>query len=209
MLGVQKENTTDAGAGQNVGYIDNGDWLAYNTINFPTSGSYTVEYRVASVSGGRLSLDLNAGSIQLGAVNVPATGGWQNWTTVSQSVNVNAGTYNLGIFAQTGGWNINWIRITKSGSARVGAFEDLEVTSNYDLSSAVQIYPIPIEGELRFVSGTDLTGSLIKIVDGMGIEVTNTIITSDKVDVSNLSGGIYTLVVNKDGNTFTKRFIKK
>jgi beta-glucanase (GH16 family) len=114
MLGVQTETTTDAGGGQNVGYIETGDWMAYNSITVPTSGSYKIEYRVASLSGGgRLSQDLNAGAIVLGAVDVPSTGGWQNWTTISQTVNINAGTYNFGIYAAAGGWNINWFRITK------------------------------------------------------------------------------------------------
>ncbi len=41
------------------------------------------------------------------------TGGWQNWTTITQMVTINAGTYNFGIYAIAGGWNINWIRIRK------------------------------------------------------------------------------------------------
>ncbi len=211
MLGVQKEGTSDAGGGSNVGYVDNGDWMAYNAITFPTSGAYAIEYRVASMGGGRVSLDLNAGSIQLGAVNIPATGGWQNWTTVTQNVNVNAGTYNVGLYAQTGGWNINWFRITKLGNAKIGNFdsESSDVTTNYNLGADVGIYPNPIEGDLRFVSGTDLIGGHAKIVDAMGIEVVNTVISSDKIDVSSLTGGMYTLLVNKDGNNFTKRFIKK
>jgi hypothetical protein len=113
MSGVQLENTTDSGGGQNVGWIDAGDWMAHATINFPTSGTYKVEYRVASPGGSALSLDLNAGAIQLGQVTIPATGGWQNWTTISHNVNVTAGTYGLGIYAPQGGWNINWLRITK------------------------------------------------------------------------------------------------
>lgn len=115
MNGVQVENTTDIGGGQNVGWIDQGDWMAYANINFPTSGAYKVEYRVASISGSTLSLDLNAGSIQLGQVPVPATTGWQKWATVTHPtpVIINAGTYSVGIFAPAGGWNINWIKFTK------------------------------------------------------------------------------------------------
>ncbi|WP_343625944.1 carbohydrate-binding protein [Roseateles puraquae] len=109
--GVQTEACTEGGL--NVGWIDTNDWMAYNSITFPSSGNYRVEYRVASPSGGTLSLDLNAGSIQLGQLGVPATGGWQNWTTVSHTVNINAGTYNVGVFAPKGGWNLNWIRFTK------------------------------------------------------------------------------------------------
>lgn len=109
--GVQTEACSEGG--QNVGWIDTGDWMAYNSISFPTSGSYRVEYRVASTGGGALSLDLNAGSVQLGQLGVPNTGGWQNWTTVSHTVNINAGTYNVGVYAQQGGWNLNWIKFTK------------------------------------------------------------------------------------------------
>jgi GH18 family chitinase len=113
MSGVQLETTTDSGGGQNVGWIDANDWMAHANINLPTSGTYKVEYRVASVSGATLSLDLNAGAIQLGQVNIPATGGWQTWTMVSHNVSINAGTYSVGIFAPQGGWNLNWIRFTK------------------------------------------------------------------------------------------------
>lgn len=114
MAGVQVEACTDTGGGSNVGYIETADWMAYNSIAIPTSGTYRVEYRVASASGGgRLSLDLNAGATVLGELAIPSTGGWQNWTTISHNVNISAGTYNFGIYAQAGGWNINWFRITK------------------------------------------------------------------------------------------------
>ena len=112
--GVQTQGTGDVGGGLNVGWIDAHDWMAYSNINIPTSGTYTIEYRVASPnSGGRVQLDLNAGSIILGAVDIPNTGGWQNWTTISHTVNMNAGTYNFGVYALGGGWNINWFRIKR------------------------------------------------------------------------------------------------
>lgn len=113
MNGVQIEATADANGGQNVGWIDAGDWMAYANVTFPASGTYKVEYRVASPGGASLSLDLNAGTIQLGQLTIPATGGWQSWQTISQTVNINAGTYSVGVFAQQGGWNFNWIKFTK------------------------------------------------------------------------------------------------
>ena len=61
------ETCTDAGGGQDMGYIDAGDYLVWNNVNFPTSGSYNIEYRVASgAGGGTISADLNAGSIPFG-----------------------------------------------------------------------------------------------------------------------------------------------
>ncbi len=116
MQGVQTEATQDPQGGNlNVGWIDTGDWMAYSNINIPTAGSYTVEYRVASANtGGTLSLDLNGGATVLGSVAIPNTGGWQNWTTISHTVNIPAGTHSVGLFAQTGGWNINWFRVTSN-----------------------------------------------------------------------------------------------
>lgn len=113
MSGVQTETTTDTGGGQNVSYIDVGDWMAYANITIPTTGSYRIDYRVASPAGATFSSDLNAGATPLGNVTVGATGGWQNWTTVSQTVTLTAGTHAFGIYAQQAGWNINWLRITK------------------------------------------------------------------------------------------------
>ncbi|ATQ78679.1 glycoside hydrolase [Massilia violaceinigra] len=109
---VDIEATNDAGGGYNVAWTANGEWLAHNNITFPSSGAYTIAYRVAAPSaGGVISADLNGGTIPLGTTSVPATGGWQNWTTVQRTINVNAGTYNLGTFVSSAGFNLNWISI--------------------------------------------------------------------------------------------------
>ena len=113
MSGVQTEATQDVGGGLNVGWIDAGDWMSYANVNFPTAGSYRVEFRVASPSGAQLSLDLNGGATQLGTVTIPSTGGWQSWTTVYRDVQLPAGTHSVGLYAPQSGWNINWLRITK------------------------------------------------------------------------------------------------
>lgn len=108
---VDIEATSDTGGGYNVGWIAQGEWLAFNGLTIPTSGNYIVRLRVASPSGATASVDLNGGAIQLGNFTIPATGGWQTWTTVSRTVNLNAGTYSLGVFAQTADWNFNWIEV--------------------------------------------------------------------------------------------------
>ncbi|ACE84459.1 family 16 glycosylhydrolase [Cellvibrio japonicus] len=121
---VDIEATSDTGGGYNVGWIEANEWLAYNNLTIPSSGSYTVRMRVASPNGATASVDLNAGGIVLGDFPIPATGGWQNWTTVTRNVNINAGTYNLGVFARTNGWNFNWIEIVPNGaSAKVTVFQ--------------------------------------------------------------------------------------
>ncbi|MBN1410569.1 MAG: carbohydrate-binding protein [Spirochaetales bacterium] len=116
MAGVQTESCSEGGL--NVGWIEAGDWMAYSGINFASTGSYTFAFRVASLSsGGSISIDLDGGATVLGSVSFGATGGWQTWTTVSVSVNVPVtGSHAVGIYASTGGWNINWFEITGGAS---------------------------------------------------------------------------------------------
>lgn len=208
MSGVQTEPTTDTGGGLNVGYADTGDWMAYSNINFPTSGSYVIEYRVASaVNGARISSDLNAGSIQLGAVNIPNTGGWQNWQTVSQTVNVNAGTYNFGIYIQSSGVNINWFRITKSGAGLAAKSASPEIASEEGIPS-LSVYPNPTESTIFF--STEVSGANVSIINSQGGDIVSTQkVNNNSVDVSGLKTGIYLILVEKDGIKTVRRFIKK
>ncbi|MEO6177557.1 MAG: glycosyl hydrolase family 18 protein [Flavobacterium circumlabens] len=208
MSGVQTEATTDTGGGLNVGYADTGDWMAYYNVNFPTSGSYVIEYRVASaVSGARISSDLSAGTIQLGAVNVPNTGGWQNWQTVTQTVNVNAGTYNFGIYIQSSGVNLNWFRITKSGAALAAKTASTEMAKSTDIAG-LTIYPNPTEETLFF--STEVSGANVSIINSQGgATISQQKATNNSVDVAGLKSGIYLILVEKDGIKTVRRFIKK
>ena len=114
MNGVQVEATTDAGGGMNVGYLDAGDWLSYPAVTIPIAGNYTVEYRVASLNGGgNLNLEEAGGNPVYGAINIPSTGGWQNWATVKHTVTLAAGSHKFGIKVNNGGWNLNWFKLTK------------------------------------------------------------------------------------------------
>ncbi|BFM19991.1 carbohydrate-binding protein [Gilvimarinus japonicus] len=107
--GVELEPTSDSGGGQNVGWIDAGDWLQYD-INVPTAGTYAISYRIASPAGGQLILSQNAQDLT-DALTLPATGGWQNWTTVNDEVYLNSGVQSIALWAETGGWNINWLQL--------------------------------------------------------------------------------------------------
>jgi hypothetical protein len=207
--GMTVETCSDTGGGQNMGFVDAGDYLVFNGINFPTSGTYTIEYRVASgASGGTVSSDLNAGAVQLGNTTIPATGGWQTWTTVSRTVTINAGTYNFGVYAQTGGWNINWIRITKAATA-TAARTTLAATEATSLEAA-QLYPNPAVDRVQ-VSGLEgqLTGSRYRILDVRGQTVAEGAFDQGTAPVQKLSGGMYLLQVStQDQRVVTRRFTK-
>ncbi len=113
MSGIQTETTTDAGGGQNVGYIDNGDWIEFN-INATVSGNFNFEYRLASNGGGG-SFELYIDNTYVHTVNIGDTGGWQNWISTNESVNLSLGQHTMRLEATGGGWNINYIDITANG----------------------------------------------------------------------------------------------
>ncbi len=110
MSGIETESCVEGGI--NVGYIDAGDWMSYSGVSIPSTGWYTVSFRVASEnSGGVLQLVQNSGADALAVVNVPSTGGWQSRTTVTTEVYLDKGTQG-GIGVPSGGFNLNWIGFT-------------------------------------------------------------------------------------------------
>lgn len=128
MSGIQTEACQEGTL--NVAYIDAGDWFKFK-VNVLQTGTYLVEYRVASgADGGEIILDQDATPVAV-PVAVPPTGGWQHWTTVSQFVNLQKGIQNLAIYASQsyGGFNVNWIRFSKFGQTIPGTIEAAEYSN--------------------------------------------------------------------------------
>jgi hypothetical protein len=111
--GVDLEKTGDTGAGDDVGWTGGSQWFRY-TVKVATAGSYTVSLRVAAPSAvtGALHLSNASGANLSGAVNIPATGDWQAWTTVTAHVTLPAGQQVLTLNQDTGGWNANSLTFT-------------------------------------------------------------------------------------------------
>ena len=101
-----------AEGGFNVGWIAAGEWLNY-TVDVAAAGAYVLRIRTASPAGAALRVAA-AGADATGRVAVPATGGWQNWTTVSVPVNLSAGRQSLRLLFETGGLNVRWLSATSA-----------------------------------------------------------------------------------------------
>jgi chitinase len=206
--GMTVETCTDAGGGQDMGYIDAGDYLVWTNLAIPTTGTYLIEYRVASgASGGTISADLNAGSIQLGSTSIPATGGWQNWTTVSRTVSLTAGTYNFGVYAQTGGYNVNWVRLTKQGTARLAA--PVATGASPQQAGQVTLYPNPVANGQRLQTEAELVGSTYQVVDLLGRVASQGTVAAEGLDVSALRPGQYTLLLTAPTQERSSRHFTK
>lgn len=98
--------------GYDVGWLDPGDWMKY-TVNATAPGPYALQARVASASGGGSFYVEVGGSNVTGVINVPATGGWQTWSTLPARVFTNTTTMtSFKLVVVSGGFNLHWVRFT-------------------------------------------------------------------------------------------------
>jgi chitinase len=113
--GVDLEACTDTGCGDDLGWTAAGQWFKY-TVNVATAGTYTVSLRLAAPSAvtDGLHIASSSGANLSGNINVPATGGWQTWTTVTASVTLPAGQQTLTLDQDNGGWNIHQLTFASS-----------------------------------------------------------------------------------------------
>jgi endoglucanase len=215
MLGVQLETTTDAGGGQNVGWIDANDWMVYTAVNIPSAGTYTVQYRVASLSGGgSIQLERAGGTAVFGSIAVPSTGGWQTWQTISHNVTLPAGSVSFGLKANAGGFNLNWFTVRTPGSGREVVTEELPVEINEDI---VLAYPNPTTGRTTIAVNLPTAGNTNISVAGMLgeriAEVHNGHLDAGKHEFEfngdNLAPGLYTYSIIHNGKRVTKKLLKQ
>ncbi len=117
MFGLGTEDTTDDGGGSNIGYTDTGDYADYKIFTNSAS-KYTIDFRVASESnGGKIALSLveqnsSREYIILSELDIPSTGGWQDWVTVTGNLenNIPKGIFLLRLKVLDGGFNMNWMQ---------------------------------------------------------------------------------------------------
>jgi hypothetical protein len=116
--GVDLETCTDTGCGDDIGWTAAGQWFKY-TVNVATAATYTVSLRLAAPSAvtDGLHIASSSGANLSGNINVPATGGWQNWTTVTATVTLPAGQQTLTVDEDNGGWNIHTMAFASSGGS--------------------------------------------------------------------------------------------
>jgi Carbohydrate binding module (family 6) len=126
--GIDLEAATDTldttgGGAYDLGWTGSGQWFHY-TVNAATAGSYTVSVRVSAPSAVTDGLHIaNASGTNLsGNINVPATGGWQTWTTVTATVTLPAGQQVLSVDQDASNWNLHYLAFAKAGSTGSGPY---------------------------------------------------------------------------------------
>lgn len=198
MNGIQTQTTSDSGGGLNVGWIDTGDWMKYNII-VPNNGTYNMTFRVSSSpsEGGRLVIDRSPSSTYVGAVDIESTGGWQNWVTKNTQVYLPAGSYHIAFYAEQGGFNINWFGIEEISNSLTARIEK-KITD-------IIIYPNPASDYIEFSTEGQQQNSEVFIFDSNGKEVLNRKYSNTRLNISNLTSGIYFVKVNSTIKSFLKK----
>ncbi|ASZ13602.1 carbohydrate-binding protein [Chitinophaga pendula] len=145
MNGVQTESCADGGGGENIGYIDTGDWMEYK-IYTPATDDYQLKLRIASPdSTGKVTVLLDGQKKY--TFNVPNTGAWQSWKTLIASISLPAGDHIIRLLAENGQYNVNWLdlRIPFKGFSTHIEAEDytamsgIQTEQTYDLEGNLNV----------------------------------------------------------------------
>jgi fibronectin type 3 domain-containing protein len=102
--------------GYDLGWTASGQYYKY-TVSVASAGAYTATFSVASPSGQTDAFHLqdSSGTNLSGNINVPNTGSWYSWQTVTATVTLPAGTQTLTLTEDNGGWNVEYFTLASSG----------------------------------------------------------------------------------------------
>lgn len=118
--GTQTEACAEGG--QNIGYVGNGDWVAYSGVDFGATPARQFSVRAASGAGAGISglvevrLDSRTNA-PVGSVSLANTGGWQSWRTVNGSMSPVTGVHTVYLTFASGQpadyVNVNWLTFAR------------------------------------------------------------------------------------------------
>jgi hypothetical protein len=214
MSGVQTETVYDAGGGLNVGWIDPGDWMEYS-INPSTTGSYTVNLRIATPNNGAQFQIKSANGTVLATVNVPNTGAYQTWQTTSTTINLTAGQQTIRLQSSaTPGWNINWLDLILKTAAGMTVQSGTRPALQQNAAS-LDLFPNPVQDRFTLTLNNSYSGQVkVQIVSMNGVVQKEFAFTKadgasqNTLSIGNLPKGRYTVTVLMDGQKETRALIK-
>ena len=220
MSGVATENTQDAGGGKDVGWIDNGDWMDY-AVSVSTAGSYSISLRIATPNyGAKLQIKNTSGTV-LATVDMPITGGFQNWQTVTANINLAAGAQTIRVQSTGAGFNFNWLEV--AGGANYATMQKTLSTTTattqttLETTAALDIYPNPVVDRFVLQINNELTGTVnVQIYNMQGavakqfsLSKTDAASSQFYLSIGELAAANYIVKVTMNGWTDPKQISKQ
>jgi hypothetical protein len=200
--GLEIENTTDTGLGENIGYTDSGDYAEY-LIYISEDGNYNLNVRTAAQSDtGKIEFELSNNGVtqSISIVDLPVTGGWQSWQTTTVKTTLSAGIYTLRMRVLESGFNMNWFAFEFTGSLSV----------KDTLAVPVKVFPNPFSDSFNLKLSNQQILKSLKFVDinGRLINKIKPNLLTNVYNLSNLKAGIYFLIIETDQGFFQQKIIK-
>lgn len=200
MSGVTLEATQDISGIADVNKIDASDWLEYN-IDVPVAGDYNVFLRLAASSA--TSLAIRENGLILKVLQIPSTGGYQTWKTLTTSATLKAGKHKLQIFTNKGLFNLNWLEITTASYPTFAPETGL---------TATKFYPNPVNDKLTIESEFLTSGTQLLVIDLAGRIIYSKTLTERTsaaiIDFSNFKSGSYFVQVKTNENLSNQLIVK-
>jgi len=204
--GIEFENTSDIGGGQNIAYLDPGDYLEYEVFVEQTA-NYFVRYRVASQNtSGRVRLsftDLDGQTVISEEFSFPISGDWQTWLTTESELELEAGAYVMRIDILNAPFNLNWIE-----------FESQTIEEEPELG--LSVFPNPVFDKLIIEAAYTLPHEMTyKLYNSVGqLTMSKVLNYSDifyeELELSSFQSGIYFLIIElEDGTRDEFKLMKK
>jgi hypothetical protein len=191
---VDLESCTEGG--YDLGYVQAGEWTEYS-VNVNQAGVYTLQARVASTGSGAFHVELDGQNIS-GPINIPNTGDWQAWATVSVTTPaLTTGAKVLRIVIDAAEFNLNWINFSTPALARktvATAVAGNTVTAEAKGLSAINVWPNPASNILSIQFKGEDARSILRIYNISGQEVYQSRLNGSnqqQVDVSEWPKGVY------------------
>ncbi|MFM7022178.1 MAG: cellulase family glycosylhydrolase [Flavobacteriales bacterium] len=195
MSGIQLESCTDTDGGKNVGYIDANDWISYPCA-VTSPGIYTLNLRIASMSGGG-KINIKSGNTIVGSIDISATNGWQNWTTLTKDITLSSGSQDITFEASAGGFNINWFQFAPK----------LVTGMNENNAALFSAAPNPFTENFQLKNLTP--NSSVSVYDAQGKMIFSCAGNEQQMQIgTEWQQGIYFIQVNNSNTTNTFKMIK-
>jgi endoglucanase len=204
--GLQAENCQDIGQGQNMGYTTTGDYLDY-LIRVPYDSMFVVDVRIAcNATAGKIEFQQLTKTDELvnsATVDVPVTGGWQTWSTVSTTMRLNAGSYKLRLKILKPEFNINWFKFTPV----------VPTGTDKKKIGKINVYPNPAEKTIKIELPESVhfkeNDIYIRHLDGRIVKrITNaTLEQIGSITLEGLKAGMYLIEFECKGVRWANKFI--
>lgn len=124
--GLVAETCSDLGGGKDMGYTNAGDYLVYD-IRVKKTALYSLQVRSAcNANAGIIEVQQvsdNGTVLNSTTVNIPVTGGWQQWVTVTASINLVEGVSKLKVKVIQPEFNLNWFKFSETVVSEVSMAE--------------------------------------------------------------------------------------